>query len=255
MKRLFFIILLCACFFAGYAQENKATKEPAANRHMGFEVAAGYSVPMGKYASSDPQDKRSGFAAGGWMAQLTYDWMGKKDLGLAIQYTYQKNALKNGYSLAFPNGIPDSANPASWSDHYLLMGPVFMKTIGKLHVDARILGGAMVSAGSVFDTPDPTDTTGFKHNKNIATGFAYEVAAGAGYMISSHVAFKFSLVLMGGWPGKNKQYGSQFVGYKKYTDPLTGLPYYNAVYSAPVTYEIKKVVTTLNPAFGIVFRF
>jgi hypothetical protein len=78
---------------------------------------------------------------------------------------------------------------------------------------------------------------------------------GIGYAISPHFAVKFNLNLLGGWPTKNKQYEARFIGYVNYKDPETGIWYPKAIYSAPVTYEIKKVVTTLNPSLGVVYTF
>ena len=43
------------------------------------------------------------------------------------------------------------------------------------------------------------------------------------------------------------------------TSPYTGVPLRRATelpyYSAPVEYEIKKVISTLNPSIGIAYRF
>jgi hypothetical protein len=60
---------------------------------------------------------------------------------------------------------------------------------------------------------------------------------------------------MGAWPVMSRQYGSQYLGMKKYIDPVTGLPEYEPIYSAPIEYEIKKTVTTLSPSLGFVYRF
>jgi hypothetical protein len=211
---------------------------------------------MGDYGAVDKSNKKSGYATNGWQFQLTFDWMGTKDFGLAIQYTFQKNPLKDSAEFIVPDGWTNGTlGTGSWSNHYLLAGPVFMKVFGKIHVDAKILGGVIVSSSSNFNTPNPTDSTGLKMDKNLGTGFAYEISAGVGYAFSPQIALKFNLSLMGGWPGKNRQYGSQLTGYEKYTDPVTGISYQRPVYSAPIEYEIKKVVFTLNPSLGLVYRF
>ena len=149
--------------------------------------------------------------------------MGKKDFGLAISYAYQRNPFKNAANEVYPySGHPnDSLVSGTWSNHYLMLGPVFMKTIGKIHIDAKILGGVLVSSGANFYTPDPRDTMEYSYNKNIATGFAYQVSAGVGYTFSKHIALKFNLSLLGGWPGINRQYGAQFLGYKNYIHQIS----------------------------------
>ena len=196
-------------------------------------------MALGAYSSSDMKNKKSGYATSGWQVQAAFDWMGKKDFGMALQYTFQRNPMEHAANLVFPNGIPDSVGSGAWSNHYLMLGPVFMKVVKRFYMDAKVLGGVIVSSGSNFSTPDPTDTTGFRYNSNVATGFAWQISAGAGVMISSHFALKINVNLMGGWPAKSRQYGSQLIGYVKYKDP-NGIEYTKPVYSAPVEYDIKK---------------
>ena len=257
MKKTVVLVVLSVYYLAVYAQKKSVEPVQEKNHNMGLEVAAGYSMALGTYASSDRQNKKSGYATGGWHLQLTFDWMGKKDFGLALSYAYQYNPFGNASNVVYPfsGQSTDSLVSGSWSNHYLLIGPVFMKTIGKLHLDARILGGVVVSSSANFDTPDPTDTTGSKSNKNIATGFAYQVSAGVGYAVSKHLVFKVNLGLLGGWPAVDRKYGSQFIGYVTYKDPITGISYTKSVYSAPVEYDIKKVLVTFNPSVGLIYKF
>jgi hypothetical protein len=254
-KAAFFLIL----FFSGVVLVAQITPEKTTtvkNRHMGLEFSGGYSLVMGNYGAFDKANKKAGYAASGWQGQLTFDWMGKRDFGMALQYTYQKNPLQDSTEFLVPDGwSTGTLGPGSWSNHYLLLGPVYMKQLGKIHLDAKIMGGVVISSSANFTTPDPTDSTGLKNDVNLGTGFAYGISAGVGYAFSSHIAVKFNLSLMGGWPGKSKKYSSQQIGYEKYTDPSTGISYTKPVYSAPVEYEIKKVVFTLNPSIGLVYRF
>ncbi|MEI7499207.1 MAG: hypothetical protein WCK84_02060 [Bacteroidota bacterium] len=256
MKKAFFSLSFFFSFVILFAQTSPEKPKTVKNHHLGLEFSAGYSIVMGNFGAIDKANKKAGYATNGWQMQFTFDWMGKKDFGLALQYTFQKNPLSNSTEFLVPDGWPTGTlGPGSWSSHYLMAGPVFMKTIKRIHVDAKILGGVIVCSSSNFSTPNPTDTTGMKIDVNLGTGFGYGISAGFGYAFSSHVALKFNLSLMGGWPGKNKQYGSQLIGYEKYTEPSTGIIYTRPIYSAPVEYEIKKVVFTLNPSLGLVYRF
>jgi hypothetical protein len=252
-------ILMCMVFSIGlvpvFSQSDSLAHKPGNTRKMMLEASAGYSVPYGTYAASDTKSEKSGCAAPGWMAQLALSWLGSSHIGLTVQYTYQRNPVENGFSKAFSDGMPVDVSQGSWSNHYLLAGPVFMKTFGKIHVDAKLLGGFVVSASPVFDTPDPTDTTKYEYDSNIAAGFGYQVSAGVGYQFSGNFAVKFNLSLQGGWPAKEREYGSEFLGYQVFYNPSTGLPYYDKVYSAPITYDMKKVVSTVNPSFGLVYKF
>lgn len=257
MKHLFSVTLFLALFSNLFAQPADSLSTKTVQKNIALEFSAGYVFGLGDYASQDMQQEKSGYATGGWQLQVTFDWMGKKNLGLGMQYTFQRNPMENAANgvYPYPTGIPDSLGSKAWSNHYLMFGPVFMMPVGKLHLEAKLLGGAIISSSALFDTRDPTDTTGMKFNTNVAAGFAYQISAGVGYHISPKFAFKFNLTLIGAWPVMSRQYASQYLGMVKYIDPVTGLPDYEPVYSAPIDYKITKVVTTLSPSIGIFYRF
>jgi hypothetical protein len=66
---------------------------------------------------------------------------------------------------------------------------------------------------------------------------------------------KINFSLMGGWPVKNREYASQWIGTATYIDPVTGVKYYKPIYSSSVEYDINKIVTTFNALIGLVYRF
>jgi hypothetical protein len=142
MKKTALLLLVCAYYSVAYTQTSDVDPKVAKNRNMGLEASAGYSIALGTYAAFDQKNKKSGYATSGWLVQLTFDWMGKKDIGLALQYTFQQNPLKDAANLVYPNGIPESAGTGNWSNHYLMFGPVFMKTIHHLHIDFHGYGKA-----------------------------------------------------------------------------------------------------------------
>jgi len=162
--------------------------------------------------------------------------------------------MTNAVNYVYPNGDPSLAS-GSWTNHALMAGPVYKKQIGRLVIDARVMGGFLFSAGPVFDTPDPADTTGRTVHTNVGTGFGLQLGAGVGYQVVHHLVLRFSLNLTGGWPSKTREYRVQLIGYEWETDPETGLKTQKPIYSAPRGYEIRKVVTTLTPALGLVFDF
>jgi hypothetical protein len=220
-----------------------------------LELIMGYSLPLGVYAKTDINEDKSGYATGGWHIQAAFSWIGSHDLGLGIQYTYQRSGTDNPASNIYPYGMPDSLDPKSWSNNYLLAGPVYQTKLGRLLIDARVLGGLVICASPVFDTPEPGDSLNQSYNTNVATGFALEAAVGVGYYVAPGLAVKLNLSILGGWPGKTRSYPAQFLGYEQYKDPITGLVYMKPVYSAPMEFEMHKVITTFNPSLGLVYRF
>lgn len=251
---IIFFLAVLACAVQG---QDEDSGKRISSHNMAIEISGGYSVALGKYTSLNKEDEKAGFAANGWQVQAAFSWMGKKDFGLSLLYAFQRNPLSNSADSIPLENFPDGfmLGPGAWSNHYLLAGPVFMKTIRKLYLDARILGGVIVSASPVFTTPNPGDTTGTDKDQNIATGFGYQVSATVGYALSPRFALKVSLALRGGWPGKEKQYPAQFLYYRYYRDPETGILVSEPVYSASADYQFNKVVTALEPSFGVVYRF
>lgn len=249
MKRLVWAALVLLLSFPTVAQDKPAGRKDR------LEVVAGYSLPLGPYASDDRASKRSGYAGGGWIVQATYHWMGRKATGIALQYSYQRNPMKNAVNEVWPNGIPDSAGAMSWSNHYLTAGPVYSKTLGKFQVDGKLLGGVVVSTGNSFDTPDPAGKATGKAHRNLGIGFAVHLSGGVDYAITRGLFLRAGVGLTAGWPGKEKEYGSQIIGYEETIDPVTGLPHWEPIYSAPVTYEIRKTILALHPVLGLVFTF
>jgi hypothetical protein len=256
MKNVICFILVFVTGLGMFAQKPADSIQVKTGRKKMLEFSAGYSVAFGAYASVDKSDKKSGYASNGWLLQLNYASIGPYNVGFAFQYTYQNNKLNSSASQIRPNGWSSGTlGPGSWSNHYLMVGPVYNATFKKINVDARILGGLIVSSSANFTTQDPTDTTGMKRDANLAGGFGYGISAGVGYAVSSHLILKINVSLMGGWPMKNREYASQWIGTATYIDPVTGIKYYKPIYSSAVEYDINKVVTTFNPLFGIIYRF
>lgn len=256
MKRIACIVLLLMGWNVSMAQQEMTSVQtsPSKKRNLGLEFNAGYSMALGDYGKSDSNYIKSGYAKGGWFMQFTLDWMGKNSIGLAVQYTFQHNALQNVAATVIPDGpFKYPLGTGSWSNHFLMAGPVFMKIFNKVHVDAKLMIGGVVSSSPVFNMTDPVT----KENiKGIGMGLAFQASAGVGYTFSPLLTLKVNIGYLAGWPSKTKTYPQQLLGYNEIKDPITGeVIDYQPVYSAPAEYEIKKVISAFNPSVGIVFRF
>lgn len=255
MKRFFFILALTFSTASLLAQEEaQVTAAPVATRNLAVEFYAGYSVALGDYNGYDKSNGKSGYASNGWLAQVTFDWMGKRSLGIAVQYTYQRSALLDTAANTIPSGpFKYPLGTGSWSNHFLMAGPVFMHQFNKIHLDVKVMLGGVISASPVFNMTDPVSG---QNVKDVGMGLAFQASAGVGYTISPQFTLKFNLGYLAGWPSKSKTYGQQLIGYEEIKDPITGeVIGYEPLYSAPAEYEIKKVISTLNPSLGVVFRF
>jgi opacity protein-like surface antigen len=208
-----------------------------------LDASLGASLPAGAYAGSDPGNTLSGFSKSGVVVQLSCDWMGKKDFGLALQYTFQQNPFKNNSNDSILAGMSVPAKSGNWTNHYLMAGPVFMKYFGKVLIEAKALAGVIIATSPLFRTEDPA----FKSvSNNTGTGLAFGLGAGAGYEVSPNVAVKINVAYQIGTPKINRQYGGQIIGYNS-KDSVW-------VYSAPVKFETKKIVSSFNLELSIIFK-
>ncbi len=242
-------------------QESAKEKKVHEKQRIFLEGYLGVSVPIGQYLKDDTNSKKSGFAQTGYLVQITCDWMGNKDMGLAIQYTYQNNPILSSAKNAI---LPERVFPlgsGSWSNHYLMIGPVFYKEISKFTIDARLLGGVVFAFSPLFSYTSPDSTQ--KTVKNYGSGFAYQLAFGAGYSLTSRVIIKLNLSFLGAIPTFRKQFGGEYLGRKPELDPITGEPIkdpftgliiYHDVYAPVFKFDLKNSISTFNASIGIIFK-
>ncbi len=255
MKKYVVALLAAVLPVVLMAQQPAASEIVPSGKGMALEFSGGYSMPLGAFASDDRDKDNSGYAGGGWTAGVSFSWLGKHGIGLGLRYAYMRNQMGHGVSLVYPNGVPDSVDPGSWSNHFLLAGPVFMQRINRIHIEARLMGGFLVSAGSLYDTRNVGDTVAMKIDQNIATGFGLEIGAGVGYYLTDALVLKFSVALMAGWTTMSRDYPRVLLRYDETIDPNTGLPITVPVYSGGGQFEVKKTISALEPTLGLVFRF
>lgn len=253
MKKALLLVLFCTMIIPAFCQSDTLTKKRSGkSRNMDLEFSLSYSVVLGDYGKFDTRNSKSGYAANGWLAQLTFDWLGKRDIGLAFQYAYQRNPLLDTASFINPGGTGDTnyrLGPGAWSNHYLMAGPVYLHYFNRISLDIKILAGVLFASSTNFSITDPATqqtTTG------TGTGFAYQFSAGLGYKVSTHFALKFNASYLGAIPSLNKKYYTYVQ--EEMVDPNTGNVYFINVFRGSET-TIKKVVSTLNIGIGIIYKF
>jgi opacity protein-like surface antigen len=240
IKRNLFYFLLILPIIAS-AQQTQTVPASPSTKGIFFDASAGLSLPLGAYAGSDEGNEQSGFSRNGFIVQLACDWMGKKDFGLALQYTFQLNPFKNTSKDSILPGMSVPLGSGNWANHYIMAGPVYMKYFKKILFEAKVLIGVIISTSPLFKTEDPAFKT---VSDNTGTGFAFGIGAGAGYRLSSSVALKLNAEYLIGTPKIDRQYGAQIIGYRDSA----------FVYSPPVNFDTKKVVSSFNLGLSIIFR-
>jgi hypothetical protein len=238
------LLLNCLLFlpFLIFSQEAVKKADSALASRLYLDVSGGMSIPMGYFARDDVKFGGSGFATPGFLVQVNLDWTGKSNSGLAFQYTFQRNSLKNSVKNDTLPGMSKAVGTGSWTNHYLMAGLVFLHFIHNVYVEGKGMLGVVLSSSPLFNTVDPVYQT---PSTNTGVGPAYGAQFGVGYRISPQVTMKASVEYILGNPKIHHQYGAQ-----QTFDTITG----TLVYSPPVTIETKRTISSLFIKAGIVIK-
>lgn len=250
MKKAAWVIVACALVFSSQAQESPQTNPAPAGRNMGFDISAGYSMVLGHYGKDDRENEKSGYATSGWYVGLNYALLGKKNFGLGVNYTYQRNSLADSAAYWKVDGKNFPLGTGVWSNHYLMIGPVFSQDFGKWMLDVRLLGGGMLAFSPLFYTQDPY--TG-SIDKNMGAGFAMQFSVGIGYRIAPQWAVFVQVGYLGATAIKDRSYQFMAVDtlWNQNHTQIIGLEYSTMVNEI----EMKKPVSAFNTGLGIKFNF
>jgi len=249
---LFMVFVLVLPIHSHSQEKQKKEKKPREKDLWSIEFNMNYSMPLGAYAATDKETEKSGYAKNGWVGALTLNWLGKTGFGLGFQYDLQHNGYKDIAATIIPWGTKYALGTSGWFNNYLMAGPVFIKDFSKVELNVKALLGLIVATSTNFNIESPIDAS----NVSItATGFGYAVNVGVGYRISKHWGVNLQMGYLGGTPKATKTYGSEFLGYRYVTNPITGDSIYSPYYSAKTTKEIKRTVSTINAGAGVIYHF
>ena len=242
MGKVLFYFLVFLLSLPGFSQKIAEEKKTKEKQKVYLDASVGAAIPLGNYANDDPKNDATGYAKTGFYIQANADWMGKNNFGLAFQLTYQNNSLSDLAETVYTYDTTNPLGPGNWSNIYVMAGPVFLKQFKKLAIDARVVGGFIISTSPVFKTINPET----KQNEGgTATGFALGMNIGLGYALSQKVALKFTLGYSAGFPKRDSQ-----------TANVIGIDTAGRfIYSAPVDISIKKTVSTFNTGLGVIYKF
>ena len=241
------ILLLFLAFLLPYtcfSQADTSGTKVKEKQKIYLDVSVWASIPLGSYANDNPAEDATGYAKPGFLVQAGVDWMGQHDFGLAFLLGYQNNALKDTAKTVIPDKSMNPIGDGSWSNIYLMAGPVLLKQVKKLTIDAKLLGGFIIASSPVFETTNPETKL---NEGGTGTGWGLGLNIGLGYALSPKVSLKFSLGYIAAFPEADRQYGAYVIG----IDSLSG----NYIYSAPTDITIKKTVSTFNTGVGIIYKF
>lgn len=243
MKIAFLLTFILIMPFLIFSQETRKKADSTAINRIFVDVSGGPSFPMSYYARIDTKATTSGFAAQGYVAQVNLDWMGKKNTGFAIQYTFQNNPINHSVKNDTLEGTSKPLGSGSWTNNYLMAGIVYMNFIKKVYIEGRALFGIILSSSPLFSTVDPAYHT---QSSNTGVGTAYGAQFGIGYQVSKRVTVKGNVEFTLGNPSIHRQYNTGIIG----VDSTTG----KFIYSAPIDINTKKTIYSFNAKAGLVIK-
>jgi hypothetical protein len=252
MRNPFYLFLLLITPVIVLGQSSTSDTPETRTRRIFIEGSAGVSVPLGQYKKTDPKTNKSGFANTGFLAQITGDWMGKKDLGVALQYTFQSNPISSSSKNDTLPGRFFPLGTGSWTNHYLMLGPVYIKQIKKLTLNAKILGGIVFAVSPLFSYTSPD--VNLETVKNYGTGVSFQFAFAAGYSVSSRVSLKLEAGYIGAFPAFKKEFGGEYLETRTVYNEETHKWETFDVYSPIVELDLKNYISTINASAGIIIR-
>jgi hypothetical protein len=254
IRHISFVLLILLVPFSSFSQDQKKKKEkkPREKDYFSLDFNLNYSFVLGNYGQVDRTTYKSGFATNGWVAQLGFNWLGKNGFGLGFQYDLQRNPYQDTAKNTIPYGTKFPLGSSGWTNNYLLAGPVFIRDFGKWELSVKALFGFILAQSTIFNVLSPIDQSNVSVN---ASGFAYSVCVGVGYRFNQHWGLNLNVNYLGATPKATKTYGQEIIEWKSVRDTISGTSYNVPVYSAPVKYEIKRTVSTLNTGIGVIYHF
>jgi len=253
MKTTSLLIVLMLTTTLASAQQDTLISSPSKKSYILLDLHGGYSLPFGKYASSDTEDKLSGYASGGFFIQGGATWLGKNILGLGLSYAFQRNAIQKIVQNDTLAGYYEPLGSRPWTNHYLLAGPVLFVQTGRLSILAKAQIGGVLAYSSNFTIWLPTDaadslTPGpLKKSDGPGMGVAVQVLAGVGYRVTKNISVDVTLSYLGGSPVRKRDYYYYYWD----IDPETGR--LQPVYQGGEI-EKKRRISTFNIGAGLTIK-
>jgi hypothetical protein len=240
-KILVFLLLFPAAVFAQQAESGKTP--------VYLNISLGAAIPVGKNypgIASSTNESKAGYAKTGMFLSGAVGFMGKNDFGFGLEYLYQKN---NYQDTAKNIHVHDTSSymlgSDGWTNHWILGGLFFVHKKKNFIIDGQLLGGAVIAFSNVFSLRNPYTLT-MEGRAGVGLGWGINAGIGINLNKTGKAMIKFTAGYLNGYPSRSKDYPAQIIGY----DSVTTRPIYND----PASYEIKKIISTVNIGAGLIFK-
>ena len=159
----------CLSAFLLIALFLKVEKTSAQDRRNYISLTYGYSVPVGKFAKSSPNDPLAGLAGEGYFGQFSYDHLFSNWLGFRISGSYNNNTtnsdpiikIANSYASVTGRTYDWQTDVSKWKMASAMIGPAIYLHIGKLQIEGHAQGGIVkAQTPSVYLAGNPMTPSG-----------------------------------------------------------------------------------------------
>lgn len=205
MKKAIKNFTLMSILFALFASDTIAQD----NNKSFLNIHLGLAFPTSDYASTDPNNEKSGYAQTGFAGALKYTQMLGYEFGISFAIRRQTNPINTSelllQALQQSPGISAFITPASWSSTVYMFGGEFLESIApssKTFFDMSFMIGYMSTTFPAIDvTLSSGANSGYIHYPELQAGaFAFSFAAGFYFGVSEKISIPLTIDYTGGTP-------------------------------------------------------
>jgi len=251
MKKITVVIISLLLAGMLMAQQDTTMAKPEKNGRFILDFNAGYSMPFGKYTHTDRDEDFAGYASNGFFVKASGNWLGRHSFGIAASYCFQSNNIQSNADTITPAGHYEPLGKKAWTNHYLMAGPVLIKSFGKFTLTVKVLAGGVLSFSPLFriwiPSLDSLNPEAITLSEGPGIGVAVQTLAGIGYHLTDNLTLNLSFSYLGANPARTKDY----YYYVEDKDPETGST--RLVYQGGERH-VKKRISTFNIGLGIAIK-
>jgi hypothetical protein len=216
-----------------------------------LSFSAGYSIPVGKFASKQFSDPEAGLAGAGYFTQLGYERRFRSWLGVRLSASLNSNTTNpqtmiDQYSVFLPNRdtYTWTTDVTRWRLGSVLAGPVLYARLGALTLKGHAQAGLVLAESPGLRVQGTSSTGQYPVDARVSKSDARAFGVGAGGSVRFPLYKRLLFQLTGDWVASRIQ--------------LYDVPTYTQVGdNAPINGLLspRRLVGVLNTGAGLVVEF
>ncbi|WP_247233317.1 hypothetical protein [Telluribacter sp. SYSU D00476] len=172
--------------------------------------SAGYSIPIGKFASKQFNDPNAGLAGSGYFGQLSYEqrfnsWLGARLSGSLNINETNPDPIIEQYSILLPNRDTYTwqKDVTQWKFGSVLAGPAVFLRMGPIILEGHVQVGVAFARSPSLSVIGTSSTGNFPVEARVAQANSKALGLGAGGSIRVPITERLHFQITGSWIGSN----------------------------------------------------